>query len=179
MVSGCSYFQYHKTEPGQFGGKLEVRWLAPDKFMFVPVAGDPFYFIRKDGRRIQPEKMYTDGGSIPQLIWGVPGYSPWGYAPAYIIHDWVFVAHYCGTEPDASFSFDDSAMLIAEGIKTLMESKKVQKSSFTMYTIYEAVKSPVAEKLWKNGKCEPVVETLTRDFERSSKLITVIDMGQK
>ena len=93
-MSGCGYVQYQTTDQGEFGGKLEVRWIEPNNFLFIPAENDPFYFSRKkDGRRIQPKAMYTDGGSIPQLIWGVPGYSPWGYAPAYIIHDWIFVAH--------------------------------------------------------------------------------------
>jgi hypothetical protein len=42
---------------------------------------------------IVPETMYTDGGSVPQILWGIPGLSPWALGPAYIIHDWIFLVH--------------------------------------------------------------------------------------
>jgi hypothetical protein len=65
--------------------------------------------------------MYTDGGSIPRFLWGVKGYSPWSYAPAYIVHDWLFEAHHCGYTPDNRYSFEDSVAVLAEGLKAVME----------------------------------------------------------
>nr|WP_249779640.1 DUF1353 domain-containing protein [Bradyrhizobium sediminis] len=35
--------------------------------------------------------MYTDGGSIPRIAQIFNGLSPWGFGPAYIVHDWIFL----------------------------------------------------------------------------------------
>ncbi|MBU1565010.1 MAG: DUF1353 domain-containing protein [Proteobacteria bacterium] len=150
-LTGCGYFNYQTTEKGKFGGDLEVRWVKPNQFIFLPAQNNPFYFER-NGKRIQPKAMYTDGGSIPQLIWNVPGYSPWGYAPAYIIHDWIFVAHHCQDPDDGEYSFNESATILSEGIKTLMENKVAPKSYFTHYTISKAVESKIAENYWDDKK---------------------------
>ena len=180
-MTGCGYLQYQTTDQGEFGGKLEVRWIEPNSFLFIPVEKDPFYFSRKkDGRRIQPKAMYTDGGSIPQLIWGVPGYSPWGYAPAYIIHDWIFVAHHCQDPEDGDFSFQESATILSEGIKTMMENGAAPKSYFSHYTITQAVKSKIAEGYWHKpsymdqGKCKVRQDK----FLVQPTLITIIDGAQ-
>ena len=45
---------------------------------------------------IVPDVMSTDGGSVPQVFSGIPGLSPWGLGPAYIIHDWLFEVRRCG-----------------------------------------------------------------------------------
>jgi hypothetical protein len=45
------------------------------------------------------------------------------------------------------YTFDESARLLAEGIKTLMGSLKIPKDEFVEYTIYEAVSSDVARNL--------------------------------
>jgi hypothetical protein len=39
--------------------------------------------------------MYTDGGSIPQPLRAIKVYSPWGYAPAFLVHDWLFAIKQC------------------------------------------------------------------------------------
>ena len=94
FVSACSS-TYLAVRPGQFSGKLDVRWIENDRFLFLSRTEEPFVFKRPDGQIIRPGPMYTDGGSIPRLLWGIKGYSPWGYAPAYIVHDWLFEAKHC------------------------------------------------------------------------------------
>jgi len=93
--TGCSQLIYEKAKPGKFSGTVDVRWIKPDRFIFVPNSADPMQFLTASNRPIRPNIMYTDGGSVPRLFWNVPGYSPWGYAPAYIVHDWLFHAHHC------------------------------------------------------------------------------------
>jgi hypothetical protein len=97
--------------------------------------------------------MYTDGGSIPRIFWSVPGYSPWGIGPAYIIHDWLFTAHHCSAAGYDLMHFEDSARVMGETIKTLMETHIVPKDETVFFNVVEAVKSPIAERIWKKGEC--------------------------
>ena len=86
------------TQPGPGGtltGKLNVRWIGENRFVYEPDAQDPLTFVSTDTSKIIPARMLTDGGSIPPVFWGAPGLSPWGYGPAYIIHDWLFDQHHC------------------------------------------------------------------------------------
>jgi uncharacterized protein DUF1353 len=180
LASSCAAIQYGRVQTGEFQGKLTVTWIEPNYFVYEPDATDPLLFSSSDGRKIIPKKMYTDGGSIPPFLWGVPGYSPWGYAPAYIIHDWLFEAHHCNHEGQAGYTFQDSARLLSEGIKTLMENHKVPKDEFVEYMIYEAVSSPVAKDLWDNGKCNPPIELQNFEADKldtSRKVIFTLDLN--
>src|SRR5262245_17632462 len=109
--SGCANLFYQQTQIGKFEGSVDVRWVKPDRFMYIPNNENPLRFRTSDQKIIVPRKMLTDGGSIPQLFWSVPGYSPWGYAPSYIIHDWLFEAHHCSIPEYNEISFDDSARI--------------------------------------------------------------------
>ena len=52
------------TKTGTLTGKLEIRWIKPDRFIYLPDGADPLRFVTSDQRTIQPGLMYTDGGSI-------------------------------------------------------------------------------------------------------------------
>lgn len=93
-VCACSNVFYAKTSTGKFSGKLYVEWIAPNQFIYRPDSLNPLVYVTADGRRIQPQLMYTDGGSIPRLFWSAPGFGPWDFAPGYIVHDWLFEQHY-------------------------------------------------------------------------------------
>lgn len=177
LITGCASIQYDRVRPGSFQGKVTITWAEPNYFIYEPSPTDPLKFA-SDGHIIIPKKMYTDGGSIPPFFWGIPGYSPWGYAPAYIIHDWLFVAHHCNYDTDNQYTFEDSARLLAEGIKTLMETHRVPKDEFVEYTIYEAVSSAVAKELWDNGECIPATELEARALDASRKVIFTLDMDR-
>jgi hypothetical protein len=88
------------------------------QFVFVPNPNDPLKMSRIDqdgnvvGEPIQPGMMYTDGGSIPRIATVFKGFSPWGYAPAYMIHDWLFIAKHCVT--DGMASYGDFPIVISE-----------------------------------------------------------------
>jgi hypothetical protein len=155
MLAGCESKTYRDTQEGRFVGELDVRWVKNDYFLFLPNKDNPFAFVRKDDVIIKPGPMYTDGGSIPKYLWGIHGYSPWGYAPAYLVHDWLFEAHRCNHEPDNRFTFDDSVSVMAQGLKTIMEDSPEVRSYFVFDTIVASVGSPISKRLWDKGACEP------------------------
>ncbi len=71
----------------------------PLRFSGVPTRKAPAQLIR-------PGLMYTDGGSIPKIAQVFKGLSPWGYAPAYMIYDWVFTARHCIVDGETNARFD-------------------------------------------------------------------------
>jgi hypothetical protein len=158
---------YNTLKQGSFSGLPVVRWNGFDydskrpRFIFDPSIGGEFFYTTSEGIRITPGKMETDGGSIPLILQALPKFSAWGYAPAYLMHDWLFVSHKCGGATAAKVEFPQSALLLAEAIKTLMEvgyvdydksTRKFPKSEDTLYLMYKAVNSSVAENLWRDIK---------------------------
>lgn len=176
FLPSCASDLYKKTPDGKFSGTLDVRWVKNDYFVFIPNEKEPLTFTRKDGAKITPKKMYTDGGSIPMFLWGVKGFSPWGYAPAYIVHDWLFEAQHCGYEPDNKFSFDDSVSLMAEAMKAVMETSPEVRSYFVFDSVVTAIGSPIAEKLWYKGNCDKTflnIQNLPLDAYEGELLMTI------
>lgn len=155
FTSGCATAKYNRTPQGELGGRLTIEWIGADQFIYRPDAKKPFYFKRANGEVIQPKNMYTDGGSIPRPLWAFRGYSPWGYGPAYIAHDWLFAAHHCHLPEAQGHTVFTAADVLSEVMKTVMETNpNVMKSPFLLYTVDEAVRTPIAQKLWNDGKCE-------------------------
>jgi hypothetical protein len=128
--------------------------------------------------------MYTDGGSIPRALRAFDGFSPWGYGPAYIMHEWIFAAHHCLVQgrPDPKepeeyekvkrFTFDDSAELLAEVMKTLMVDQKVRTKPDVFNAISFGVDSVVARNLWDSTdpkSCDPVTDEDIRKIEGALK----------
>ena len=151
-ATGCASTLYSRTPVGDFTGKLTVEWVAPNEFIYRPDAQNPLRFKPKDGPEIRPELMYTDGGSIPRLFWSAPGFGPWDFGPAYIIHDWLFEQHHCHVGDWSAYSVQRAAELLASGMKTQME-KGGSPEPELIYAVYEAVRSPVAQNAWDRGKC--------------------------
>jgi hypothetical protein len=152
--AGCASQSYRDTASAKLAGSLDIRWVNNDYFLFLPNKDEPFTLLRKDGTKIQPGPMYTDGGSIPRLLWGIEGYSPWGYAPAYIVHDWLFQAQHCGYEPDNMYTFEDSVTVMAESLKSVMEAAREFRNYFVFDSVVSAVGSPIARRLWEKGTCK-------------------------
>ena len=151
LLSSCSDLAYQRFDEGTFEGTLRLIWVRPNQFVYEPDPDKPLKFTRAGGLAITPGRMRTDGGSIPRLLWSIPPYSPWGYAPGYIIHDWIFEAHQCG---DDTITFEESAQILGDAIKTLMEQGCAPKNTFGAHSIYQAVKSPVARSAWESGSCQ-------------------------
>lgn len=186
-LSACTIFTYEGTVPGRLNGQLLVIWVGEDKFVYWPTTKDPLTFTLGPALHsklgistIRPGLMYTDGGSIPRPLRAFDGFSPWGYGPAYIMHDWIFAAHHCLVQgrPDPSdpveydkvkrFTFDDSAALLAEVLKTLMVNNRVRTNAEVFNAISFGVDSGVARNLWDSTdpkSCEPVTDEHRRLIE--------------
>ncbi|MFN4203527.1 MAG: hypothetical protein ACK4GM_10775, partial [Tabrizicola sp.] len=128
----CANIDYGTIDEGKFSGEVAVVWLrgtgplGDGTFVYVPTPDRPLTFTRPEGetagKAITPPMMYTDGGSVPGLARAFRGFTPWNYGPAYIVHDWVFMARQClnagRTDPVYlaldDLTFQDSAEIIAE-----------------------------------------------------------------
>lgn len=164
-LTGCSDLTWQQTSTGQLKGKLVIEWINQDEFLFIPDPAQPLVFTRASGEVIKPEAMYTDGGSIPVALRAVKSYSPWGYAPAFIVHDWLFSIKQCKLTGHDKLTLDDAANVLAEVLKTVMENPKYGgPNKLVHYSMYEAVRSSVAKDYWENGKCTtlPKARTTTR-----------------
>jgi hypothetical protein len=190
-VAACASFTYEGTSPGKLRGQLLVIWVGEDRFVYWPYTNDPLTLAlasdlqQKLGiQTVRPGLMYTDGGSIPRPLRAFDGFSPWGYAPAYIMHDWVFAAHHCIVEakPDPTdmveydkikrFAFEDSAALLAEVMKSLMVDHRVRTNAEAFNLISFGVDSVVARNLWDATtatSCEPVTATDRKLIEDALK----------
>ena len=173
-LTGCGKVNYDDAKAGTFKGQVFVMWLGEGshttgggQFLFVPNPRNPLKLIRQNPNAsvsvIQPGMMYTDGGSIPKLAQVFKGFSPWGYAPAYMVHDWLFVARHClrdGTPENehlllADVVFQESADIITESIVTLVQSGKVQKNDVAKGLISSVVAGPFTFVRWQaTGECE-------------------------
>jgi len=123
---------------------------------YEEIKKDPLVFTRFDKTEFKPEDFQTDGGSTPQIMRAFKHYSPWGYAKAYIIHDWIFSEHYCGRMEDTSF--EESADILSEAIKTMIIERDGEDESEkkVLQTIDAAVRSSFARDNWNTGECIPV-----------------------
>lgn len=176
LLASCGKLDFESvSQNGVLDGRLFVMWVgegSPNsgdgKFVFVPNPKDPLRFTRFDqenrqvGPTFQPGLMYTDGGSIPRIATVFNGFSPWGYAPAYMVHDWLFIANHCVLDGMATdehkkvegMNFETSAIVIAEVIKSLQVSGQVSKNDVAAKAISSAVAGPISRRLWeRQGAC--------------------------
>ncbi len=154
LATGCSDWHYESTDSGELKGKLIVEWIDPDIFVFRPDAADPLTFVRSNKEVIRPQEMLTDGGSIPRALRVIKSYSPWGYAPAFIIHDWLYQMKHCKLAGHEKLSVELAATIMSEVIKTIMENPKHGgKNSLILYSMYQAVRTKAAQGYWDAGKC--------------------------
>lgn len=157
---------YSRLKPGKLSGRFSVQWNGMDSFVYIPDQDEPLTYRTSAGQSIVPGTMYTDGGSIPRILRGLKKFSSWGYAPAFMIHDWLFTARKCGYATDVDWSFPDSARIMAEVMKSLMEDGFVNfagervalnKAEDTLFLMYLAVRSPIAKSLWNSTEKIPCV----------------------
>lgn len=178
FVTGCGYFQqissptyrshpdsvyfrpgslWKDTEVGEIKGQMRLQWVAADRFLYVPDERDPLTFIRKQGGQtieliVMNQPFYTDGGSIPRIVRFSSDFSPWKFAPAYIIHDWLFEMNHCDIPGKERYDHVIAARIMAEVVKTQMVASK-QKDAVLLYDLYGAVWSHFAAEAWEAGPC--------------------------
>ncbi|THH36688.1 DUF1353 domain-containing protein [Aliishimia ponticola] len=204
VLSACTHVGYDRVPRGTFSGTLLVVWTGPNAdsflgdgdFIYVPLIGDELTFTRGEramasggSRIIQPEPFYTDGGSIPRSVQSLRGFNAWGYGPAYIIHDWLFVARKCLNDeaaglPEAEvtpemrkirdMSFAESARVMAETIKTLVRDHSVQGGDTLSGPVISGVTAgPVSHRLWnETGACKGLSDEdaqLVREIQTGTK----------
>ncbi|MGR9148096.1 hypothetical protein ACU8MT_01370 [Rhizobium leguminosarum] len=187
VLTSCTTIDFNKLEPGSFSGTLIVMWVGEGstsgdgKFVFVPDPHNRLAFRRPgpSSMPITPGVMYTDGGSVPKVVQVFRGFNPWGYAPAYMVHDWIFTARHClddgRRDPEytalENIQFRESAVILGEAIHTLMKEKVVSENDVAKRAITEAVNSPIAANIWKGspGKCkdDAVTEEDLREIEKA------------
>jgi hypothetical protein len=81
-----------------------------------------------------------------------------------MVHDWLFDRKHCGDPEYASYTVTDAAWVMSEVMKTMIEKRGVQPGDkVAVYSMFEAVRSPIAEQLWEHGSCErpPLVASST------------------
>lgn len=152
MLTSCSADRFYESvQTGTIINAPIVQWTSPNQFVLVERPDAPFEFHRFNGEVIRPKSIYTDGGSIPQTFWNRDGYSPWTYAPAYLVHDWLYEAHRRGKKPGGYaqdgtplyYDKEKSDLILAEVLKTQMEDAKLKAkgdpSRFRLYAIYTSV----------------------------------------
>jgi hypothetical protein len=130
---------------GRFVGEPRLEWLGLRRYRFFQDPDAPFYFERSTGEQVKPGEMITDGGTIPRAAWSIPGFSPWDFMPAYVIHDWDFQAHWDGK---SERSFEQANLTLAEGLYTLMKTGAASCDLLKIEIIYRAVSSPIGRHGW-------------------------------
>jgi len=131
---------------GRFEGRVNLEVRGGTDYYYRTDKSDPFRFIRSTGEEIIPQDVVTDGGSIPRLAWAIPGFDPWTYLPAYLIHDWDFVAHHC--IPEYKRTFSESNATLAEAIYTMMMAGTVEEDWRRIVLIHSGCSSYVGRRVW-------------------------------
>lgn len=166
IVTGCSAADKCVLE-----GKVRVDWHREDQFVYVRT-NDPLRFTPAFmSTAIVPERMYTDGGSVPRVLWSIPGLSPWGLGPAYIIHDWIFKVHRCGlaAPPEVqNITFEQSARILAEVGMALIDAGLIDHDKLNEITW--GVSTRYARDLWDRPgtaeECIPPPELSLSEMRR-------------
>lgn len=195
LLSACADVRYEDAPVGTFQGSLFVMWvgegnggMGDGQFLFVPNPRNPLTFTSsKDDLKISPEMFYTDGGTIPKFAQVFRGFSPWGCAPAYMVHDWLFVAHHCNEDGLATpkqamlkdVTFERSAELIGESIKTLVHTGRVRKNDVAPAVITSTVSGPISWHLWnRKGACRSH-DVTKEDQDRAYEAIFAKEAGMR
>ena len=185
-LSACGHVDISQVERGSFKGEVNLVWvggnadsyLGDGEFLYVPVAGRALTFQRAGTRAdgtpyppITPEAFYTDGGSIPRAVQGFTGFNAWAYSPAYVVHDWIFVARKCLNDEAAlveagqgdvitpemrlitGMRFRESAQIMAATILSLLSADTAAQAQ-SAGVIASFTAGPRTHALWqKKGAC--------------------------
>jgi hypothetical protein len=175
LASNAGLAAERKRKSPELSGTLLIQWSNETRFIYTPDERDPLLFQTRDGREVRPGRIYTDGGSIPRIFWSAKGLSPWGYGPAYLLHDWLFHQHRCNHDSSPNkYTISEANEVLDDAIGLLMASKKVMENQTARRLIKWAV-DKYGKTAW-NESCDPE-PTVTPDGLRASRtnapLITV------
>lgn len=138
---------YNETRTGVFKniGSIQLIWMEPDWFKYIPDRVEPFYFQTSDGLEICPQQFFFDGSSTPRITRVLKRFSPWYYAPVALVHDWLAETQACGN-PIADL--DKAIEIQQEAMKTMMEADHDFKSLLMFHASRIALRSNKARRLW-------------------------------
>jgi hypothetical protein len=177
LLTACGTWIHDDIPDGVLDGVVDVQWDSEDLFVYRRLKSDPLWFKPASwpkGTRIEPTDMYTDGGSVPRVFWNLPGLSPWGFGPAYIIHDYIFAVHRCGWNDPLvqQIKFEESAEILAEVGKALIERKLIKHDALD--AIVWAVRTQYARTLWDTpGNAEDCKPAPPRPF-RGAPVVQIV-----
>lgn len=130
---------------GEFEGEPVVTVSGGRDYLYRP--GVPaLRFRRANGEEVTPGTMVTDAGSIPRICWAIPGLDPWTFLPAFLVHDWDFMAHHC--VPDYPRTFEQANDTLAEAVYTMMVKFPALQDWRVLVAIHTGCSSFVGRKLW-------------------------------
>ena len=176
-LSGCgTWIRYEDINRGFLQGDVLIQWVKEDEFIYRkgtnPLSFRPSFWP-KGAKPITPDEMYTTGGSVPRVFSSIPGLSPWGIGPAYIIHDWIFEVHRCPrpAPPEVKqITFKESAIILAEVGKALIEAGLIEHNM--LEAIAWAVSTRYAQDLWdRPGSAEECRVPLPRARTRGTTVV--------
>jgi hypothetical protein len=179
FLAACATWSHDNIRDGIFDGVATVEWAGEDSFIYRPSKEHPLSFQpsfwKGTNKRIVPRLMYTDGGSVPRFFWNIPGLSPWGFGPAYVIHDYIFAVHRCGWyDPDvAEINFDKSAEVLAEVGKALIDLHYIKHDALD--AIVWGVKTHYARTLWDTPG-DPIKDCATPKSFAPSVTVATFDI---
>lgn len=184
LASGCGSVLWSRTEPGELSGRLILDWYEPDWFVYTPDPGMLLRFVCANGDVVQPSEMLTDGGSIPRPFRAWKTYSPWGYAHAFVVHDWLFEVHRCptlGAPPVTDYTLEDAADAMTEVMTTMMlTAKTVEQDLGALWSMHAAMQTRCARAAWDRPGC-PALSAVDIEARRSSgklKATFVVDASE-
>jgi len=132
---------------GHLSGECITRWNGKDRWDYVPYV--PLTFVRGNGEVIVLNRTFpTDYGTLFLLLQIVSNISRTAYGPAFVIHDDIW--HFRGT-PFCKYNFEESNIILAECMKTMMEMKLVETRYLDIVTVYAGVQSLPARLKWNRG----------------------------
>ena len=106
------------------------------------------------GRPSDSARENVDGWWLdPQAFERIQKLLTMGYAPAFVIHDWIFHMKNCQLGGHQNYDLKIAGTVMAEAIKTMMETGKTEKDALTVDLMFRAVTSPIAQNYWENGRC--------------------------
>ena len=155
-LCGCASLVRYEDVPLQpLHGRVLVEWDREDAFIYRQQANALSFTPSFMSTAIVPGDMYTDGGSVPRIFWSVPGLSPWGLGPAYIVHDWIFEVHRCHrpAPPElTNMTFEQSAQALAEVAKALAEAGLIDHNRAP--EVVWAIQTHYARDIWNRPATE-------------------------
>ncbi len=190
LLLSCATPRVDPKDTGSLTGVVMLFWVGEDDFVYYPFVENALvYHLPKSLKAklgyglIRPGLHYNNGGSIPRAVRGVDGFSPWGYGPAYVVHDWLFAARHClftgqsdkldekdGEEAGKveKMDFPDSADILAGVIGALVAEERVPPRAVAPGAIYTAVNSFIARRIWNDDNpktCMPVSDEHRKEIE--------------